>query len=215
MERIKVMIADDHSIVRQGLRQIIELESDIEVVAEATNGRQAVDYAIENEIDVILMDINMPILNGLQAIEELKSRGNKSKIIVITIHEESEYLFKTLKLGAEGYVLKDAESDVLLSAIRNVYKGQSFIQPNMTKDLVKEFQRVSLDNKSKEENNLTTRELEVLELIADGMINKEIAAKLYISEKTVKNHVSNIFKKLNVSDRTQAAIYAFKHNLKS
>jgi DNA-binding NarL/FixJ family response regulator len=119
-------------------------------------------------------------------------------------------------MGAEGYVLKDAEPSVLIEAIRNVNKGQSFIQPNMTRELVREFNRVTLHERDKsEENSLTSREVEVLELIAEGMINKEIAKQLYISEKTVKNHVSNIFKKLNVSDRTQAAIYAFKHNLKN
>jgi len=119
-------------------------------------------------------------------------------------------------MGAEGYVLKDAEPSVLIEAIRNVSRGQSFIQPSMTKELVKEFNRVTLHEKEKnDDNNLTSREIEVIELIAEGMINKEIAKRLYISEKTVKNHVSNIFKKLDVSDRTQAAIYAFKHNIKT
>jgi DNA-binding NarL/FixJ family response regulator len=215
MNKIKVLIADDHSMVRQGLKQILELEQDITVIAQASNGEEAIEFATSHSPDVILMDINMPVINGIQAIKELKQRQNPSKVIVLTIHEDREYLFKTLQLGAEGYVLKDAEPSVLIHAIRNVAQGQSFIQPNMTKELVKEFNRVTLNDKDKqEESNLTTREIEVLELIAEGMINKEIAKHLYISEKTVKNHVSNIFKKLNVSDRTQAAIYAFKHNLK-
>ena len=119
-------------------------------------------------------------------------------------------------MGADGYVLKDAEPSVLIEAIRSVFSGQSYIQPNMTTELVKEFNRVTLHEKDKHEsNNLTAREIEVLKLIAEGMINKEIARQLYISEKTVKNHVSNIFRKLDVSDRTQAAIYAFKHNIKN
>jgi len=213
---ISVMIADDHSLLRQGLKQILELERDIVVVAQASNGEEAVQYAEEYKPDVILMDINMPGMNGLQAIGEIKQKELSSKIIVLTIHEDREYLFKTLQMGVEGYVLKDAEPYVLIEAIRSVNAGQSYIQQNMTSELVKEFNRVTQHNKEKQEdNNLTPREIEVLELIAEGMINKEIAKKLYISEKTVKNHVSNIFRKINVSDRTQAAIYAFKHNIKS
>ena len=214
--KINLLIADDHSMVRQGLKQILELEKDIVVTAQASNGNEAVRLAREFKPDIILMDINMPGTNGLQAIKEIKQEKLPSKVIVLTIHEDREYLFKTLQMGAEGYVLKDAEPAVLIEAIRNVYNGQSYIQPNMTKELVKEFNRVTLHEKEKsDENNLTTREIEVLELIAEGMINKEIAKQLYISEKTVKNHVSNIFKKLDVSDRTQAAIYAFKHNMKT
>ncbi|MFZ5989757.1 MAG: response regulator [Bacillota bacterium] len=216
MDKIRVVIADDHTMVRQGLKQILELEDDMVVVAQAPNGEEAIKVANEYHPDVILMDINMPGMNGLQAIKEMKSTNIASRIIVLTIHEDREYLFKTLQMGAEGYVLKDADPSVLVEAIRSVNRGQSYIQANMTKELVREFNRVTLHDKGKsEENSLTSRELEVLELIAEGMINKEIAKRLYISEKTVKNHVSNIFRKLNVSDRTQAAIYAFKHNMTS
>lgn len=216
MDKIKVLIADDHSMVRQGLKQILELENDLIVIAQASNGEEAIKLAREQKPDVILMDINMPGTNGLQAIKELKQDKHPSKIIVLTIHEDRQYLFKTIQMGAEGYVLKDAEPSVLIDAIRSVYSGESYIQSNMTKELVKEFNRITLREKDKnDESNLTSREIEVLELIAEGMINKEIAKQLYISEKTVKNHVSNIFRKLNVADRTQAAIYAFKHNIKS
>lgn len=215
MDKISILVADDHSLMRQGLKQIIELENDMCVIAQATNGQEAVDMTKKLKPDVVLMDINMPILNGLQAIKELKEANVSSRIIVLTIHEDREYLFKTLQMGAEGYVLKDAESSVLISAIRSVYNGQNYIQQNMTRELVKEFTRITKHEKTKaEENALTEREIEVLDLIAEGMLNKQIAKKLYISEKTVKNHVSNIFKKLNVSDRTQAAIYALKHNIK-
>lgn len=214
--KISVLIADDHSLLRQGLKQILELERDITVVAQASNGSEAIQYAKEFKPDIILMDINMPGTNGLQAIKEIKQEKLKCRIIVLTINEDREYLFKTLQMGAEGYVLKDAEPSVLIEAIRNVNSGQSFIQPNMTSELVREFNRVTMHEKEKrDDTNLTSREVEVLELIAEGMINKEIAKQLYISEKTVKNHVSNIFRKLNVSDRTQAAIYAFKHNIKN
>jgi len=212
--KIRVIIADDHPLFRQGIKQILELEKDIMVISQAANGDEAVRLAREQKPDVILMDINMPGSNGLQAIKEIKDENIDSKIIVLTIHEDREYLIKTIQMGAEGYVLKDAEPSVLIDAIRNVYQGQSYIQPTMTKELVKEFNRLTLHSKEKNgENRLTTREREVLKLIAEGMINKEIATKLYISEKTVKNHVSSIFRKLNVSDRTQAAIYAIKHNI--
>lgn len=215
MDKITILIADDHSLMRQGLKQIIELEADMHVVGQATNGQEAIDMANQLKPDVILMDINMPIVNGLQAIKELKDNNISSKIIVLTIHEDREYLFKTLQMGAEGYVLKDAESNILLSAIRSVHNGQNYIQPNMTRELIKEFTRITKHDKLRpQENPLSKREIEVLELIAEGMLNKQIAKKLFISEKTVKNHVSNIFKKLNVSDRTQAAIYALKHNIK-
>lgn len=215
MNSIRVLIADDHAMVRQGLKTIIELEEDITVVGQAANGEEAVTLVEALKPDIVLMDINMPILNGLQAISILKSKDPGCKIIVLTIHQDREYLFKTLQLGCEGYVLKDAESSVLIEAIRSVNKEQTYIQPNMTSALVKEFNRVTLFEKDKTiENNLTSREIEVLKLIAEGMINKEIAKSLYISEKTVKNHISNIFKKLDVNDRTQAAIYAFKHNIK-
>lgn len=215
MKKITILIADDHSLMRQGLKQIIELENDMHVIAQATNGQEAIVFAKQMKPDVILMDINMPVLNGLEAIKELKEASIPSKIIVLTIHEDREYLFKTLQMGAEGYVLKDAEASILITAIRSVFNGQNYIQPNMTRELVKEFTRISKHEKTKsEENPLTEREIEVIELIAEGLLNKQIAKKLFISEKTVKNHVSNIFKKLNVSDRTQAAIYALKHNIK-
>jgi len=215
MNKIKVMIADDHAMVRQGLKTILELEDDIDVVTQAANGEEAVSRAKAHKPDVILMDINMPVLNGLQAIKMLKDEDRRYKIIVLTLHQDREYLFKTLQLGCEGYVLKDAESSVLIDAIRSVYNEQTYIQPNMTGELVKEFNRVTLIEQDKSiTNNLTNREIEVLKLIAEGMINKEIAKKLFISEKTVKNHISNIFKKLDVNDRTQAAIYAYKHNIK-
>lgn len=215
MNKIKVMIADDHAMVRQGLKTILELEEDITIVSQAANGEEAVLLARTFKPDVILMDINMPVLNGLQAIKMLKDEDSQYKIIVLTLHQDREYLFKTLQLGCEGYVLKDAESSVLIEAIRSVYQKQTYIQPNMTVELVKEFNRVTLIEKDKSiTNNLTNREIEVLKLIAEGMINKEIAKNLFISEKTVKNHISNIFKKLDVNDRTQAAIYAFKHNIK-
>lgn len=175
-DKIHVAIADDHAMVREGLKQILELEDDIEVIAQASNGEEALDIARKKQPDVILMDINMPGMNGLQAIKEIKDEKMPSKIIVLTIHEDREYLFKTLHMGAEGYVLKDADPNVLIEAIRSVNSGEAYIQGNMTKELVKEFKKVTLNNKeTSETNNLTSREKEVLELIAEGLINREIA----------------------------------------
>lgn len=215
MERIRVMLAEDHSMIRQGLKQLIELESDIKVVSEAANGDEAISFFAIEQPDVVLMDINMPKQNGLQALEAIKQKNPDAKIIMLTIHQDREYLFKALQLGANGYVLKDADGAVLMEAIRKVYQGEAYIQPTMARELIVEFKRyTSGEAQSSRKNSLLSdRELEVLDLIAKGHLNKEIAKILYISEKTVKNHISNIFKKLNVSDRTQAAVYALKNNL--
>ncbi|NLO38424.1 MAG: response regulator transcription factor [Ruminiclostridium sp.] len=215
MERIRIMLAEDHSMIRQGLRQLIELENDIKVVSEASNGEEAVSYFFIEQPDVVLMDINMPKLNGLQALEAIKQKSPDAKIIMLTIHQDREYLFKALQLGANGYVLKDADGTVLIEAIRKVNLGDAYIQPTMARELIVEFKRYTSGETgtSRKNNLLSDRELEVLALIAKGLLNKEIAKKLFISEKTVKNHISNIFKKLNVSDRTQAAVYALKNNL--
>lgn len=215
MEEITVMIVDDHSLIREGLTQILELEDDIKVIAQASNGRDAVDQAIILNPDIILMDINMPIQNGLSAIKDLKSKGCCSRIIVLTIHEDREYLLEAINIGANGYVMKDAEANHLIDAIRNVYNGGKYIQPSMASDLIYAINRspYRVVKERFNQTDLTPREIEVLLLIADGLNNKEIADELFISEKTVKNHVSNIFKKLDVADRTQAAIYVFKNHL--
>lgn len=216
MDKIRVLIADDHSLVRKGLKQILELEKDFEVIGQAADGRQAIEMTTSLKPDVVLMDINMPIINGLKAIKMLKENNTSARIIVLTIHEDKEYLLETIRMGAAGYIMKDAEVEHLIEAIRMVYRGKIYIQPNLTSDIIKEFDSLpnsAVINKTNE-NGLTQRESEVLMLISEGLNNREIADTLYISEKTVKNHVSNIFKKLDVCDRTQAAIYAIKHNLK-
>lgn len=213
--RITVMIADDHVLLREGLKQILELEDDIEVVAQAGDGEEAIEKAQEYDIDVILLDINMPKTNGIETLRRLKDLGIRSKIIILTIHEDREYLFETMKIGANGYVLKDSDADGLIKAIKDVNDGKTYIQPSIASILVEE-----LNHKERKDSNyekiesLTKREYEVLILVAEGLNNKEIANKLFISEKTVKNHVSNIFKKIEVNDRIQAAIFAFKNNIK-
>ena len=212
---IRVMIADDHSLMRKGLQQILELENDIQVIAQAKNGEEAINEGLRTNPDIILMDINMPVKSGMQAIKELKERGCAARIIVLTIHDDREYLLKSIKAGATGYVMKDAESDLLIEAIRDVYNGRTYVQPSITTDFIRELDNDSTPDMSKklEQNNLTQREIEVLLLIAEGKNNREIADELFISDKTVKNHVSNIFKKIDVADRTQAAVYVLKKPL--
>lgn len=209
MSKIKVMIADDHPLMRDGLQQILELEDDIEVVAKVGDGNEAVEKAITLKPDVILMDINMPNKNGIEAIEELKMRDNKARVIMLTIHDDRQYLLKAISSGAMGYVMKDAESHHLLKAIRAVHQGNKYIQQGGCNEERGSY-TFPLDKKLNQDN-LTRREIEVLLLIAEGKNNREIADELFISDKTVKNHVSSIFRKIGVSDRTQAAIYVLKH----
>jgi two-component system response regulator DegU len=221
MDKVKVLIADDHMLFRQGLSQIIDLEEDMEVVKQVSNGQELIDYLevadylidANEKPDVILIDINMPVLDGISAIKKLTEKSIKVKIIVVTFHTEKEYIDETLRLGANGYILKDADSDILIHAIREVYEGKTFVQENINNEYSKTVQNMNIPIADNNTDGLTQREIEVLNLIARGMLNKEIARDLYISEKTVKNHVSNIFKKLDVADRTQAAIYAIKNNL--
>jgi DNA-binding NarL/FixJ family response regulator len=213
MDKISVMIAEDHSMIREGLKQLLELEKDIEVIAGLSNGQAVVEQYPVVKPDIVLMDINMPQLNGLEALERIKAMDPAAKVIMLTIHQDREYLFKALELGAMGYVLKDAEAKVLIESVRSVYNGQNYIEPSMAKELVSEFKRIKSNPRTEPQNQLTDRELEVLRLLAKGMLNKEIANILFISEKTVKNHISSIFRKLDVQDRTQAAVYAIKNKI--
>lgn len=211
-KQIKVMVADDHSMVREGIKQILELDGDIKVNAEAGSGRECIDILDEKNTDVLLLDINMPNMNGLQVLQYLREKKTNVKVLILTIHNEVEYLVRAVEIGVDGYVLKDSDSTVLKKAIFTINKGDSFIQPELTPLLKKRLEDKSTSPKLIEEK-LTRREIEVLKLLAEGLFNKEVAYTLNISEKTVKNHVSNIFKKINVSDRTQAAVYAVKHNI--
>lgn len=209
MDIINIVIADDHSIVRQGIKQIVEFEDNMKVVGEATNGEDAIKLICELQPHIALVDINMPKTNGLLVLQRLKELSCSSKVIMLTIHADKEYLRQAVKLGTYGYILKDAETKVLVDTINKVYNGEIYIPSNLASELIRDYDVLSNEH----ENNLTEREAEVLTYIAEGMSNKQISAKLFISEKTVKNHISNIFKKLNISDRTQAAIYAIKHRI--
>lgn len=205
---IKIVIVDDHLMVREGIKQLLELDGSIQVIGEASDGVECLALLDNVYPDVLLLDINMPNMNGLQVLESLKKQGKNVKVLMLTIHNEIEYLEKAIDIGVEGYVLKDSESSVLKKAICTIQEGETYIQSSLTM-MLKEKQHFGSDDDS----ILTKREIEVLKLLAEGLFNKEIAYKLLISEKTVKNHVSNIFKKIDVSDRTQAAVYAIRNNI--
>lgn len=211
-EQIKVMIAEDHSMIRAGLKQLLELEPDIRVIAECSDGKMTVEKYQEVRPDVILIDINMPVMNGLEALEKIRTFDPEAKAVMLTIHQDRDYLLRALEIGALGYILKDADASALIESVRSVYEGQTYIQPVMARELVNEYKRIR-SGADDPRNQLTDREKEVLKLLTKGMLNKEIANVLTISEKTVKNHISSIFRKLNVQDRTQAAVYAIKNRL--
>lgn len=206
-KKITILLVDDHKIIREGIRGLLELENDFLVVGEASDGKECIQKVEECKPDVMLLDINMPVMTGLEALEKLHDRGIMPRTLVLTIHDEVQYLRRAVELGANGYVLKDSDFNTLSRAIKEVHKGEDFID----KKLLPMFNEKILSSE-KDENELTKREREILVLIAKGYINKEIAQNLSISEKTVKNHISNLFKKIDVSDRTQAAVYAIKNN---
>ncbi len=208
---INIMIVDDHSMIREGLKQLLELDGDMRVVEEASDGVECLEKIGTAKPDVLLLDINMPRMNGLEVLAKLKEKKIKTKVLVLTVHNEIDYLLKAVEIGINGYLLKDSESSELKKAIVSVVDGENYIQPSLIPSLnAKMIQR---DNDKDKIEDLTRRELEVLKLLATGNYNKEIAEELGISERTVKNHVSNIFKKIEVTDRTQAAVFAIRNNL--
>ena len=208
---IRILIADDHSIVREGLKQLLELDGDIVVVGQAGDGYECLSLLNKLKPDVLLLDINMPNLDGLKVLTIMKEEKMEAKVLILTIHNEIEYLLKAVDIGCNGYGLKDSDSALLKKAIYNVYNGEMYIQPSLTPLLNSNLS--DRDNYKDKLNELTRREYDVLKLLAEGYFNKEIASTLNISERTVKNHVSNIFKKIGVSDRTQAAVFAIKNGL--
>ena len=207
---VKIMIADDHSMIREGLKNLLELDGDIQVIAEAVDGEDCLEKLQLVKPDVLLLDINMPKKNGLEVLKSLKSRRSKLKVLVLTVHNETEYLMKAVDIGVNGYVLKDSESAELKKAIFTVADGETYIQPSLIPAL--NAKMIETNKDAEKIKSLTKRELDVLKLLAVGMFNKEVGKRVEISERTVKNHVSNIFKKLGVTDRTQAAVFAIRNN---
>ena len=221
-EKIRVLIVDDHAMVRQGLRTFLELQNTsalpIEVIGEAVNGAQAVELARKTQPDIVLLDLVMPEMDGIQATPKILACGPNTRVIILTSFGEEEKVLPAIRAGAQGYLLKDIPPNELVQAVREVYLGRVQLHPEVAKKLMsvvaaKKEGPISTHAATRSEDGLTEREQEVLQLIADGMNNREIAEKLVISEKTVKSHVSNILAKLHLDDRTQAAIYALRHGL--
>lgn len=208
---VKVMITDDHKMIREGLKQLIELEGDMEVIEEAENGLDCIEKLKESKPEILLLDINMPKMNGIQTLEIIKAEKMDLKVLMLTVHSEVEYLLKAVDIGVDGYILKDADSAELRKAIFSVREGNNYIQSSLIPLLNSKM--IARDVDSEKIKLLTKRELEILLNIANGMSNKEIGDKLQISERTVKNHISSVFKKIEVSDRTQAAVFAIRNNL--
>jgi len=214
MAKIGVLIVDDHEIVRQGLRTYLELLDEIEVVGESQNGLEAVAQVHQHKPDVVLMDLVMPEMDGIQATHQIRDISPDTKVIVLTSFAEDDKVFPAIKAGAVGYLLKDVSPSDLAKAIEAVHRGDTQLHPDIQKKLMGQFTS-PIGDPPVGPDELTPRELEVLQLIAQGKSNREIANELVISEKTVKTHVSNILSKLHLNDRTQAAIYAIKHGLES
>lgn len=208
---VNILLADDHRMVREGLKQLLETDSEINVVAEAGDGYECLNLTNKTKPDIVLLDINMPNMDGIQVLNIMMQQKMLCKVIVLTIHNEIEYLVKALEIGCDGFILKDSDFDTLKKAIFSVYSGETYIEPSLMPLLNSSL--AERDVLKEKVSDLTRREMEVLKMIASGAFNKEIALTLNISERTVKNHVSNIFKKIGVSDRTQAAVFAIKNNI--
>ena len=210
---IRVLIADDQSMVRAGFRMLLAGEDDIEVVAEASNGLEAVDKAARFDPGVILMDIRMPELDGLQATRRILAADETARILVLTTFDLDEYVYEALRAGASGFVLKDDPPEQLLAAVRTVAAGDALLSPAVTRRVIKKFARTPHPEPPKELDELSEREREVLRLIARGLSNAEIAQELYVSDTTVKTHVTHILKKLSLRDRVQAVVLAYQTGL--
>ncbi len=212
-EKIKVLIVDDHQVVRQGLRTFLELNDDIQVLGEASDGQEAIEMTSRLIPDVVLMDLVMPRLDGIAAIKLIKASNPSVKVIALTSFTEDDKVFPAIQAGASSYLLKDVSPDALLDAIRAAHRGEARLHPAVMRKLIEQVSAQPRSGKPVEGPQLTEREGEVIRLVAQGMSNREIAQALVISEKTVKAHVSNILGKLRVEDRTQMAIYAIKNGL--
>jgi len=208
---IKVMLVDDHRLIREGITQLLEFCKEFEIVCEASNGEECLSLLEKHKVDIILLDINMPVLNGIDTLREIRKRGYDVKVLMLTVHDEVEYLEKAIDIGLEGYILKDSGLEELKRAIHSILEGDIFIEPKLSLELNNHSIKKNVDKEKID--TLTKREMEVLKLVAKGEFNKDIALTLDISERTVKNHIFNIFKKLGVSDRTQAAVFAIRNDL--
>jgi len=211
---ISILIADDHPLVREGLCRVLAGEPELKVAGEAENGQEAIEFVRSHDVDIVLLDINMPGINGIEACKVIKREKPLIGVIALTVHDQEEYVFELIKAGISGYVLKDISPELLIRTIFGVARGESFIPPVLTTRVLEEFSRLAqLQQKEGNPYGLTERETEILRLVGQGRSNREIARQLYISERTVKNHLTHVFGKLGVPDRTRAALYAVKNRI--
>ncbi|HMQ50782.1 MAG TPA: response regulator transcription factor [Anaerolineae bacterium] len=211
-DKVSVLIVDDHKVVRQGIKAFLETQPNIVVVAEADSGEMGIELAAEHVPDVVLMDLVMPGLDGVESTRRVKQASPRTQIIVLTSYYQDEFIFPAIRAGALSYLLKDAEPEELAEAVRKAARGEAVLHPRVAARVVQELHGAKQDTPNAF-TELSDRELEVLRLIADGLNNADIAEKLVISEKTVKSHVSNILSKLHLGDRTQAAVYAWREGV--
>lgn len=213
-EVIKILIADDHDIIRQGLKMVISFEEDMKIVAEAENGEQALKLLKQHEVDVVLLDCNMPYVNGIEVLRNIKENMAQIKVIMITVENDRKTIHTAINIGADGYILKDSAAVEVVSAIKAVHKGEKYIDKSLVSMLFSGIiVKTNKENSPLEE--LSKREIEVLIKISKGFSNKEIGEQLYLSEKTVKNYATNIFRKINVEDRVKATIFALENNVEN
>lgn len=213
-EVIKILIADDHDIIRQGLKMVISFEEDMKIVAEAENGEQALKLLKQHEVDVVLLDCNMPYVNGIEVLRNIKENMAQIKVIMITVENDRKTIHTAINIGADGYILKDSAAVEVVSAIKAVHKGEKYIDKSLVSMLFSGIiVKTNKENDPLEE--LSKREIEVLIKISKGFSNKEIGEQLYLSEKTVKNYATNIFRKINVEDRVKATIFALENNVEN
>lgn len=214
-DTIRVLLADDHAVVRQGTRELLEREDGLEVVAEASNGKEAVQKALRQRPDVVVMDFAMPELNGIEATRQIKAVAPGIAILVLTAYDSEQYVFAFLEAGAAGYLLKDVQVDELVQAIKAVHAGESMLHPAIARKVINRFARPEEQSSVLRDafEELTDRELEVLRMAARGMSNREISQKLTISVRTVQTHLTNIFNKMGVGSRTEAVVHGLRKNL--
>ena len=210
MDKIRILLADDHVLVRQGTRELLEQQDDLVVVAEAGDGEEAVQLAGVQQPDVVIMDISMPRLDGIEATRQIKVRYPAIAVLVLTAYDDDQYVFALLETGAAGYLLKDVQADELVKAIRAVHAGESILHPAITRKVINRFAQPATKREEDALDQLTDRELEVLKLAAKGMTNQEIAQELVISVRTVQVHLSNVFSKIRVGSRTEAVLHALR-----
>ena len=210
MDKIRILLADDHVLVRQGTRELLEQQDDLVVVAEAGDGEEAVQLAGVQQPDVVIMDISMPRLDGIEATRQIKVRYPAIAVLVLTAYDDDQYVFALLETGAAGYLLKDVQADELVKAIRAVHAGESILHPAITRKVINRFAQPATKREEDALDQLTDRELEVLKLAAKGMTNQEIAQELVISVRTVQVHLSNVFSTIRVGSRTEAVLHALR-----